>query len=100
MSIPSLPKKYAQSCTKGKPESKTPSDQSSERAREITTPVTRTPVSATSCNKSVFSKEEEEKLRNLVTDYDFNMFMKAKEKAAKMVVCSLFYTYSNKELND
>ena len=48
--------------------------------------MTRTPISAACHSKSAFSKEEEEKLKNLVTEYDFNMFMKAREKAAKMVV--------------
>ena len=63
--------------------------------RETRTPVTRTPVSAGCYNKSVFGKEEEDKLRKLVTDYDFNMFMKAKEKAGKMVVIILttVFTY-------
>ena len=65
---------------------KTATEKSNAETREIRTPVTRTPVSAACYNKSVFGKEEEDKLRKLVTDHDFNMFMKAKEKAAKMVV--------------
>jgi hypothetical protein len=82
VSIPSLPKHYTQSSSKGKHEINI----LEKRARETTTPVTRTPVSASGCNKSVFNKEEEDKLKEIVTEYDFNMFMKAKEKAAKMVV--------------
>ncbi|CAB3998214.1 Histone acetyltransferase KAT7, partial [Paramuricea clavata] len=85
VNIPSLPKQYAQSFAKGKQETKTPAESSNARARETTTPVTKTPISAACHNKSVFSKEEEDKLRKLVTEYDFSMFMKAREKAAKMV---------------
>lgn len=44
------------------------------------------PISAPYQPKIVFTKEEEEKLKNLVTENDFNMFVNAKEKAAKMVV--------------
>ena len=86
MSIPSLREQYGKCGSQGKQEIKTPAQSSNARTRVTTTPVTRTPISAAGYNKSVFSKEEEDKLRNLVTEHDFNMFMKAKEKAATMVV--------------
>ena len=85
MSIPSLREQYGKCGSQGKQEIKTPQS-SNARTRVTTTPVTRTPISAAGYNKSVFTKEEEDKLRNLVTEHDFNMFMKAKEKAATMVV--------------
>ncbi len=81
MSIPSLREQYGKCGSQGKQEIKTPPQSSNARTRVTTTPVTRTPISAAGYNKSVFSKEEEDKLRNLVTEHDFNMFMKAKEKS-------------------
>lgn len=80
VSIPSLPKSYTEGCSKGKQEVKTP-----DKDNEIESPEPTTSVSAPYQNKTVFTKEEEEKLKQLVSEYDYNMYMKAKEKAAKMV---------------
>lgn len=55
-------------------------------ADNVKSPESTTPVSMTDQTRTVFTEEEEEKLKKLVTEHDFNMFMNAKEKAAKMVV--------------
>lgn len=49
------------------------------------TPVTQTPVS-TASYKLMFSSEEEEKLKKLVTENDFEMFMNARKKATEILV--------------
>ncbi|XP_028413303.1 histone acetyltransferase KAT7-like, partial [Dendronephthya gigantea] len=84
VSVPSLSKLQTKSCRE-RHENKPRVENSKTATCETKTPVTRTPISAANYNKSSFSKEEEEHLKELVTEYDFNMFMRAKEKAAKMV---------------
>ena len=85
MSIPSLSKQHTKS--HGEKNENNPHFGNSKTATcETKTPVTRTPISAAIYNKSSFSEEEEEHMKELVTEYDFKLFMRAKEKAAKMVV--------------
>ena len=80
VTIPTLPKKYIENSSKGEQEMKIPV------ADNVKSPESTTPVSMTDQTRTVFTEEEEEKLKKLVTEHDFNMFMNAKEKAAKMVV--------------
>ena len=92
VSIPSLPKNYNEgSCSKetdtGKAEAFGKDVKPVEPKPVEPKPVESTaPISTYFQKKTVFTPEEEDKLKKMVSEYDFNMFMTAKEKAAKLVV--------------
>ena len=86
VNVPSLSKNYAEGCSNGKEENpKDPHEKSVKPAEK------KAPISASKERKSVFTCEDEGKLKKFVSEYEINMFMTAKEKAAKLVVRKFFH---------